>query len=455
MLAQRPAKARHAASAIHAQLAPSTEPSTELYAEPSGEAFAEPSAQPSAGPSAEASAQPIAEPFAEPFFLPIDAAANSAGEGDVDTTDSDAAASGALPAASALLAPSGDHTFAARAAPSSWAMATLRLVLCVFALMCASRVIGWRGTCGWHNQASELWDAARDSLESSDDGSYLPLVAHATPRAKRPTRVWRIAHAFVARARAFARMRGSKLGGGAASSAMARGGAGANGSGGNAQLEMSVKRRQTPGRLPAGRDGVWDSPQTLRNLSMPALSRLVSEVWTPRLLDSTSDPPALVSGELLRAVCQQVLPRRYGIKDWRLVFSTEQHGCSLQTAYTRLAECTGAEPCVLLLLDTCGHVFGAYCSTSPRPDGQYHGTGETCLFSAKPQVRVYRWSHANELFVLGGHDFFAFGSGPAFGLRVDSSFEFGSSGTSDTFKNECVASACEFRIVKAELWGFV
>jgi len=236
---------------------------------------------------------------------------------------------------------------------------------------------------------------------------------------------------------------------------MARGGAGANGSGGNAQLEMSVKRRQTPGRLPAGRDGVWDSPQTLRNLSMPALSRLVSEVWTPRLLDSTSDPPALVSGELLRAVCQQVLPRRYGIKDWRLVFSTEQHGCSLQTAYTRLAECTGAEPCVLLLLDTCGHVFGAYCSTSPRPDGQYHGTGETCLFSAKPQVRVYRWSHANELFVLGGHDFFAFGSGPAFGLRVDSSFEFGSSGTSDTFKNECVASACEFRIVKAELWGFV
>mmetsp|Transcript_20899 Transcript_20899/g.53010 ORF Transcript_20899/g.53010 Transcript_20899/m.53010 type:complete len:110 (-) Transcript_20899:97-426(-) len=108
----------------------------------------------------------------------------------------------------------------------------------------------------------------------------------------------------------------------------------------------------------------------------------------------------------------------------------------------------------MLLLDTAGCIFGAYCSTAPRPDGKYQGTGETCLFRVEPHFAVYRWSQANDLFALGGLDFFAFGSGPAFGLRVDDSFEHGSSGRSHTYENECLASAHEFRIVKAEWWGF-
>jgi hypothetical protein len=194
-------------------------------------------------------------------------------------------------------------------------------------------------------------------------------------------------------------------------------------------------------------------------LGMPALSKMVSDLWLPRLLDSTCDPPALVGGELLRAICRDVLPRRYGIRDWSLAFSTEQHGCSLHTAYANLAE-RPEGPVVLLVQDTAGHVFGAYCSVPPRPDDQYRGTGETCLFAAGAQpfgggVRVHRWAHGNELFMLCDHHSIAFGSGPEFGLRIDDMFEAGTSGRSDTYGNECLASAPEFRIVKAELWGFV
>jgi hypothetical protein len=173
------------------------------------------------------------------------------------------------------------------------------------------------------------------------------------------------------------------------------------------------KRRQAPSRLLQMRDGReqrWDSPAMMRGLSVTSLSKMVSELWVPRLLDSTSDPPALISGEQIRAVCREVLPRRYGIKDWRLIYSTEQHGCSLHTAYARAVEC-GSGPCVMLLLDTAGYIFGAYCSHSPRPDGKYQGNGETTLFRIEPTMLVYRWSHANELFALGGHDFFALGGG--------------------------------------------
>lgn len=184
---------------------------------------------------------------------------------------------------------------------------------------------------------------------------------------------------------------------------------------------------------------------------MPAIKRVVSERLLPRFLGSGSDPPALISPAQLRWLVAEVLPRRLGIKDMRLLYSTEQHGCSLRTAF-HLIE--GKGPCVVIVLDVNGHIFGAFCSEPPQPLAQYQGSGESCLFTVHPNQRVYRWSHSNALFFIGGPHFMGFGSGPAYGLYLDDSFENGSSGASDTYHNDCLASAVDFRVVKVEIWGF-
>lgn len=346
-----------------------------------------------------------------------------------------------LPMQAAALA-AGEDGAGADAAPApggtarrpAWPLALLGALV----LGCALRSSGACGLC--RALCADLCDAALDSRDTSreegDEGSLLPLVHPSAPRSRRPPRSWRLLHALAVRIKAFARARGGRLSDGAA------GGRGADGGG----TELAPRRRQAPARS-------LEPPLDSRALATPALSRLVSEMWVPRLLGSRSDPPSLVGGDALRALCKAVLPRRYAIMDWVLHYSTEQHGCSLHTAYAR-AGGEGHEPCVLLLLDSAGHTFGAYCSVPPRAEGHYRGTGECCLFSVQPRFAVYRWSRKNELFVLGGHDFLGFGSGPAFGLRVDDSFEWGCSGRSDTFDNECLASAAEFRIVKAEIWGF-
>jgi len=383
------------------------------------------------------------------------AAANAAGEGETGgTMDAQLLAELRTLAAAQAQAQAGQEQGAGPAPAASRTRRALQLLLLVLLLACALCCLfrggRWCGLCaGWCDAVHEAYDAVHDA--ASDDGSHLPLVASQPPSPtskRKPPRVCLSLQLLVARARAFARARAGRFGSAAAV-----------GVGGKRESDVEMqphKRRQTPSRvlqLREAREQRWDSPGMMRGLSLPSLSKMVSELWVPRLLDSTSDPPALISGDQIRAVCREVLPRRYGIKDWRLIYSTEQHGCSLHTAYSRSSEC-GSGPCVMLLLDTAGCIFGAYCSTAPRPDGKYQGTGETCLFRVEPHFAVYRWSQANDLFALGGLDFFAFGSGPAFGLRVDDSFEHGSSGRSHTYENECLASAHEFRIVKAEWWGF-
>lgn len=54
----------------------------------------------------------------------------------------------------------------------------------------------------------------------------------------------------------------------------------------------------------------------------------------PALSGSTSNPPSVLSRAQLARLAQ-ALPARYAICDWRLVYSTEQHGCSLWTFYSR------------------------------------------------------------------------------------------------------------------------
>mmetsp|Transcript_49482 Transcript_49482/g.119183 ORF Transcript_49482/g.119183 Transcript_49482/m.119183 type:complete len:205 (-) Transcript_49482:294-908(-) len=169
----------------------------------------------------------------------------------------------------------------------------------------------------------------------------------------------------------------------------------------------------------------------------------------PKLLGSTSDPPSVLSHQQLACV-HRALPPRIRIRDWVLLYSTEQHGCSLRTAYNR---CEGVGPTVLLVLDGQGSIFGAFSGDAWRVDKHYYGNGESFLFKVHPEFKVYPWTRANDHFVLAAHDCLAFGSEDA-GIYLDAAFEFGSSKPSITYANAPLGSSTEFKCIKVEIWAF-
>ena len=186
----------------------------------------------------------------------------------------------------------------------------------------------------------------------------------------------------------------------------------------------------------------------------PAAASVAAEpplLHVPKLLGSSSSPPSVISHEQVCAVCR-ALPPRLTLCDWTLLYSTEQHGCSLRTCYRQLEGRHG--PNLVLVLDDGGRLFGAFASEALRCERHYFGTGETFLFSLAPSFAAYRWTRQNSHYVLGGHDSLAFGGGGAFGLYLDASFERGSSARCDTFGNEPLGSSPEFGVVKVEVWGF-
>jgi len=202
----------------------------------------------------------------------------------------------------------------------------------------------------------------------------------------------------------------------------------------------------------AGAGGAGPEARGGRSRGTPSSpARSYSEAdWVPTLLGSSSDPPSLLTVDQLRKV-SQALPARLAIKDWVLVYSTDQHGYSLRTF---LARAERASSTLLLVLDSGGAVFGGFVSQPWRKGHHYFGTGESFLLQVHPRFAVYRWTSANDFFAIAEPNYLALGGGGGYGLHLDSCLEQGSSAKCDTFNNECLASAPEFRCVKLELWTF-
>lgn len=164
-----------------------------------------------------------------------------------------------------------------------------------------------------------------------------------------------------------------------------------------------------------------------------------------------TDGQACLLSEAQRARLIAQLPPSLSLCAWELLHSTERDGCSLALAYRKLEK---AGPTVLLVLDAAGCVFGGFASSSWHVSSHYFGTGESFLFAARPEWAVYPWSAANSHFLLGSPDSIGFGGGGSFGLWLDESFEFGSSGRCDTFANEPLAASRDFRVIACQFWGF-
>lgn len=174
-------------------------------------------------------------------------------------------------------------------------------------------------------------------------------------------------------------------------------------------------------------------------------------LFKPKMFKNNISDAAMVTRHDASKICVH-LPRRWCKHNWKMLFSTDLHGYSLQTLYARC----GAHhtPSVLVAMDDKGATFGAYNSSAWRASGDYKGTGETFVFSVQPDLNVYKWTGANDQFVLMAHTSLCFGGGGSLALCLDSSLEKGVTTRCKTFNNKSLASTKNFRCVKVEVWGF-
>lgn len=162
------------------------------------------------------------------------------------------------------------------------------------------------------------------------------------------------------------------------------------------------------------------------------------------------------------------LPMRITMYQPILLYTTEEHGCSLTTFYFRVEQ---HEP-TLLIIKTCSDdVFGAYCSTKwlerNRKDERgnrtaYFGTGETFLFSLFPERSKYPWvgmendnfCHSNELFMAADSKMITIGGGDGQAIWMDENIRFGKSDSCSTFNNPPLCPGKDFEIKVLEVYGF-
>ncbi|KAL1224935.1 hypothetical protein V5N11_027436 [Cardamine amara subsp. amara] len=140
---------------------------------------------------------------------------------------------------------------------------------------------------------------------------------------------------------------------------------------------------------------------------------------------------------------------------WILLYSTLKHGISLRTLLRKSGELPG--PCLLIAGDKQGAVFGALleCPLRPTPKRKYQGTSQTFLFTTiYGEPRIFRPTGANRYYLMCMNEFLAFGGGGNFALCLDEDLLKATSGPSETFGNECLASSTEFELKNVELWGF-
>ncbi|XP_039280986.1 GTPase-activating protein skywalker isoform X2 [Nilaparvata lugens] len=162
------------------------------------------------------------------------------------------------------------------------------------------------------------------------------------------------------------------------------------------------------------------------------------------------------------------LPERITMYQPVLLYTTEEHGCSLTTFYLRVEQ---HEP-TLLMIKTCSNeVFGAYCSTRWQERNvkdergnrmAYFGTGETFLFSLYPERNKYPWvgiqensvNHSAELFMAADSKMITIGGGEGQAIWMDENIRFGKSDHCLTFNNPPLCSGRDFEIRVLEVYGF-
>ena len=157
------------------------------------------------------------------------------------------------------------------------------------------------------------------------------------------------------------------------------------------------------------------------------------------------------------AALHAALPPFLKLCSWELLYSTRQHGISLQTLLRRNTEPGGRGhgACITVVRDMGGAVFGCFTSERWHACTRYYGDGQGFVFQLHPRCEAFLWTRRNNYFQLVGEDSVACGGGGAWALWLDGELSHGNSGYCETFGCGCLASSESFQVQHVEVWGFV
>jgi hypothetical protein len=150
------------------------------------------------------------------------------------------------------------------------------------------------------------------------------------------------------------------------------------------------------------------------------------------------------------------------------IYSSNIHGRRLRTLYDHVEY---HEYCLIMIRDEEQHVFGAFCAgqlahrTKTRT---WFGTGESFLFTLKPERQVFKWvgyQSANQGRTKSTEDFFIYADderlqvgGSAepmnIGLCIQHDLNQGSTRQCDTYASRPLAAKEDFQIMEIEVFGF-
>ncbi|XP_065575858.1 GTPase-activating protein skywalker-like isoform X2 [Artemia franciscana] len=165
------------------------------------------------------------------------------------------------------------------------------------------------------------------------------------------------------------------------------------------------------------------------------------------------------------------LPIRITVYQPTLLFTSEEHGYSLTTLFTKVEN---HSPTVIIIKTSMGEVFGAYCSSPWRKRNEkaafgskqgYFGTGETFVFTLLPEMNKYPWvgiegstsndSKGTGLFMAADNYMLVIGGGNGQAIYIDADLRFGNTDTCLTFNNRPLCPTKDFEIQVIEVIGFV
>lgn len=191
------------------------------------------------------------------------------------------------------------------------------------------------------------------------------------------------------------------------------------------------------------------SEELRRALYANSAVSLDTEIIVPDLVGTTE----ILSDDHRENLCRHLPARAEGYV-WTLVFSTSQHGFSLNSMYRKMAKVES--PILLVIEDTEGNVFGALTSCSLHVSDHFYGTGESLLFRFTPRFQAFNWTGDNLYFIKGNNESLAIGAGDGkFGLWLDGDLYQGRTQSCSTYGNEPLAPREDFVVKTLECWAFI
>ncbi|CAF4062722.1 unnamed protein product [Rotaria magnacalcarata] len=150
------------------------------------------------------------------------------------------------------------------------------------------------------------------------------------------------------------------------------------------------------------------------------------------------------------------------------IYSSNIHGRRLQTLYDHVEF---HEYCLIIIRNEHQQIFGAFCSgqlANRTKTRTWFGTGESFLFSLKPERQVYKWvgyqtstksstKAFEDYFIYADNDRLLMGGSEEplnIGLAIQKDLNEGSTRQCDTYGNQALSSSEHFQIMEIEVFGF-